>query len=408
VLLNSTVLVQSKASGSLFPGETADGFHYLCDQRDLELWLGGNAPVILVLSHPDSDEAWWVDVKAVFPDAKSRLNRRVDVIKARDVFDVGAASALLSLGVPRSAGLYLPPTPRPETLTSNLQEVLEYPKRLFLAPATSGSYREVGEALREQDEPPAEAWLLTDGMIMSFADLSDGRWSPVLTGDVEVHDTDEWALSDEKELEYRFTALALRALQNSYTELRWHKDRRHVHFKATSNLKPLKVGAGPGSSGRTVFGPHGKRSDGTPSYYHHAAAQLHMRRFAGRWYVEITPDWCFTSDGWRISPRIDTLASGIKRLERHAAVRGWVRAWSRFFSASPDLFTEVRPIVLGELLSVKVEHGIDDKYWGPAPAGADEADAPLTARTSSRGVDRELDALLSGGDDESAGDGDAR
>src|SRR3954451_13430427 len=49
-LLNLTILVQSKASDQLFPGEDDAGFHYLCQPQDLDLWLAGNAPVLLVFS----------------------------------------------------------------------------------------------------------------------------------------------------------------------------------------------------------------------------------------------------------------------------------------------------------------------------------------------------------------------
>ena len=42
-VLNLTLLVQSKAQDRPFQGETADAFRYLCDQRDLDMWLSGNA-----------------------------------------------------------------------------------------------------------------------------------------------------------------------------------------------------------------------------------------------------------------------------------------------------------------------------------------------------------------------------
>lgn len=60
-LLNQTLLVQSKASDQPFPSETDQSFRYICDDRDLDLWLSGNAPVILIFSHPAQAEAWWVD-----------------------------------------------------------------------------------------------------------------------------------------------------------------------------------------------------------------------------------------------------------------------------------------------------------------------------------------------------------
>jgi hypothetical protein len=77
-VLNQTLLVQSKASDRPFAWETDQSLRFVCDDRDLDLWLAGNAPVILVLSHPEQDEAWWVDVKAAFPDAESRVSRGND------------------------------------------------------------------------------------------------------------------------------------------------------------------------------------------------------------------------------------------------------------------------------------------------------------------------------------------
>ena len=78
-LLNQVLLVQSKAQDRRFAFEDEHSFRYLCDQRDLDLWLSGNAPVILVLSHPKQGEAWWADVKADFPDAESRAARTIVV-----------------------------------------------------------------------------------------------------------------------------------------------------------------------------------------------------------------------------------------------------------------------------------------------------------------------------------------
>src|SRR5258708_28164611 len=91
-LLNLTLLVQSKASEHPFPGENDRTFHYVCDPRDLELWLAGNAPVVLVFSHPDENAAWWVEVKQAFPDATARASRTVNIDKTTQAFDKSAAS----------------------------------------------------------------------------------------------------------------------------------------------------------------------------------------------------------------------------------------------------------------------------------------------------------------------------
>nr|WP_198151253.1 DUF4365 domain-containing protein [Kibdelosporangium sp. MJ126-NF4] len=93
-VLNLTLLVQSKASNSPFAGETDLSFRYKCNERDLNLWLRGNAPVILVLSHPRQRKAWWVDIRAEFADPQRRAARVVTVDKRSQVFDASAAQAL--------------------------------------------------------------------------------------------------------------------------------------------------------------------------------------------------------------------------------------------------------------------------------------------------------------------------
>src|SRR5215472_17244988 len=69
---NNIIQVQSKATEKTFQAETHDGFDYLCEERDLNYWLQGNAPVILIVSRPDTDEIYWVSVKDYFQDLSLR------------------------------------------------------------------------------------------------------------------------------------------------------------------------------------------------------------------------------------------------------------------------------------------------------------------------------------------------
>ena len=63
---NCILQVQSKATAWPFAAETDASFSFLCDERDLDYWLGGNAPVILIVSRPDTNEAYWVSIKDYF------------------------------------------------------------------------------------------------------------------------------------------------------------------------------------------------------------------------------------------------------------------------------------------------------------------------------------------------------
>jgi hypothetical protein len=416
-VLNLTVLVQSKAQDRPFQGENADAFRYLCDQRDLDMWLSGNAPVILVFSHPEREEAWWVEVKAAFLDATARAKRTILIDKRTQRFDRDAAAALMDLALPKGAGLYLRPPSITETLTTNLLLVAEMPASLFVATSRFGSdYRAAGEALRERGMR-ASGWVLRAGMVDSFDNLREETGSILCEGDVEEHATAEWAESDDLDTRYRFQDLLTRAVQDSYPELRWHKDRRHVHFRATTDLSPRKVSRRPGGRGRTVFGPHpDKREPGKIGYYHHAALQMRFRRLDGAWFCELEPDYCFTSDGVTEHRNADKLLAGIKRLDRHAAVSGWTSMWAAYLRGPGDLLTPSKPVEFADLLTVQVERGIDDKRWGPAPAAdGDELQeralrekAAVTAELASVGVDTEdLMLLLDGSDEDSSAEPDA-
>ncbi len=100
--LNRTLLVRSKASNRPFPGETEDEFRYVVrDERDLCLWLGGNVPVVLVLSHPEKGEAWWVDVTSAFragPRATEHRRQQTD-----SALRPGRGTGVASVGRPGGA-----------------------------------------------------------------------------------------------------------------------------------------------------------------------------------------------------------------------------------------------------------------------------------------------------------------
>ena len=177
------------------------------------MWLSGNAPVILVFSHPEQEEAWWVEVKAAFPDAAARAKRTILIDKKTQRFDQDAAAALMDLALPKDAGLYLRPPSITETLTTNLLLVAEMPASVFVATSRfGGDYRAAGEALAERGMR-ASGWMLRDGMVYSFDSLREEPGSILCEGDVEEHATAEWAESDDLDTRYRFQDLLTRTVQ---------------------------------------------------------------------------------------------------------------------------------------------------------------------------------------------------
>ncbi|MFL5659326.1 MAG: DUF4365 domain-containing protein, partial [Ktedonobacteraceae bacterium] len=123
IAFNSIIQVQSKATVGQFQAETPEGFDYLCDVKDLNYWLQGNAPVILIVSRPSTDEAYWVSIKDYFQDFMQRKAHKVHFSKLRDQFDKTCLSSLINLAMPRDAGIYFSPSVTEEQLWSNLLEV---------------------------------------------------------------------------------------------------------------------------------------------------------------------------------------------------------------------------------------------------------------------------------------------
>ena len=114
-----------------------------------------------------------------------------------------------------------------------------------------------------------------------------------------------------------------------------------------------------------------------------------MRRLGRTWYCELVPDYCFTSNGKDPHRFEDKLRAGIKRLDRHAAVAGWVRTWAEFLRTPDDLFSTPKLVRFGDLATVTVEAGIDDRYWGPAPVAAESG--PDDRETDDQGVQQVSD-----------------
>src|SRR5579875_1297942 len=63
VSLGLTLAVQSKVVSSIRDADVE--FSYSCDPSDLEYWLKGNIPVILIVSDPETDQGYWIWIQEV-------------------------------------------------------------------------------------------------------------------------------------------------------------------------------------------------------------------------------------------------------------------------------------------------------------------------------------------------------
>lgn len=310
-LSNSIVQVQSKATNSPLGTDGNTTFDWICDERDIDYWMSGNAPVILVVSRPSTGEAYWVSIKEYFKDPAKRQQRKVQFNKGHDRFDTPARNELAELAIPKDRGIYFAPTPKTETLYSNLLQVAELPSRIFIANATFGSARETSETLRRQSDKPDSEWILRSKRIMSVHDLRLPLWTSICDrGSVEDFPASEWAQSDDLERLQDFVWLLNRCLgaKTRALGLRFDRSREYFYFLATHNLKRRsvryhslkKVGT------KTVFqGYSAKKDPSVMAYYRHAAFEGWFRRYTGLWCLEIVSTYRFTQDGHLVHPHYE-------------------------------------------------------------------------------------------------------
>lgn len=367
---NSIVQVQSKAGDSFFRRETADSFEFRCEETDLEYWLQGNAPVILVVSRPRSAEAYWVSIKEYFEDPARRATRTVRFDKERDRFDKSCRDALTRLSVPEDAGLYFPPTPKQETLYSNLLHVSHFPETLYVAQTEYRSGGEVHARLRELGAPGENEWILKRGNIYGFVDLSEWPWNKICEpGTVETFGSEEWAYSEDPDSQREFVQLLNRCLETKARslEIRYERDRRCYYFKATKDLsdRELSYRSVANEVTRTVFKRYSKK--GNPSevaYYRHSAFEGRFKMFDDVWYLEITPTYHFTRDGRQPSAFYEDKLTGIKQIESNQAVLGQTVMWADYLSRDDSLFEQQYPLLgFSGLETFDLEAGIDEEAW---------------------------------------------
>jgi hypothetical protein len=378
---NSIIQVQSKATTKPFQAETEGAFEYRCAERDLDYWMQGNVPVVLVVSRPESGEAYWVSVKDYFRDPGVRAGRKVRFDKEHDRFDEGCKDALLSLAVPKDSGLYFAPPPKQETLYSNLLRVSRFPERLYVARTDHRTGQDVRAKLHEMDARGENEWVAKYKSVVSFNDLSEWPWNEICEqGTVEAFDSEEWAYSDDPDVRGDFVQLLNRCLgAKAYAlGLRYDRDHRCHYFKAMKKLgdRKLSYKSVVNETTRTVFKRYTKKGNpNETAYYRHSAFEGRFKRFDGTWYLEIAPTYHFTRDGRWPSAFYEDKLTGIKQIETNQALLGQTIMWAEYLSRDGDLFEPRYPLLgFGELARFDLAAGIDEDAWRRDDGAGDEGD----------------------------------
>jgi Domain of unknown function (DUF4365) len=365
---NQVVQVQIRATGGRFTAETDDTFEYLCDKRELDYWLGGNAPVILVRSRPETDEAYWVPLGEYFADPARRASRRVVFDKKRDCFDVSCRDRLVRLAVPRDSGIYIAPPPKTEQLVANLLEVVAYPRQIYVTETDFRKGGALAAALRLEDPNAGREWFLRNKRLFSLHDLAEPPWSTVCdAGSVEQFDAEEWALADDLVREHEFAELLYCCLyEKTKRELRYLGREKLFYARPGRDLAPRRLRAsGRRRRGRIVFRAYeSKKRAGEIGFCKHWGFHSHFRRYGGHWYLEIEPSYHYTFDGYRKSRYAGDYLANAKSQEHNDAVRQLVQMWARYLRGPHDLFSQrYKHLEFGDLRAFELPVGVNDQLW---------------------------------------------
>jgi hypothetical protein len=226
------------------------------------------------------------------------------------------------------------------------------------------------DALGRAGGEAGSEWLLTAGQLLSCHDLRAHPWSAVCgNGSVESDDIQFWSETDDPDRRREFVRLlnhCLRAFTRSLG-LRYYKPLDCHYFPATPDLKPrsLSYKSLQQNTSRDVFAVYFKKKQpAVVSHYRHAAFTGSFQRHGEEWYLQLTPTYLYTIDGYRVSRFQGELLAGIKRFDRNAAVVGQLVMWAEVLTPAQQLFGEPYPFLqFGKLERFQVNRRIDDAAW---------------------------------------------
>ena len=360
-MLSTVLRLQSKATenGRAWNSETDQSFAFTCKEKDISDWVASNVPVVLVCSDTKRQVSYWKDVTSYFADPVRRQRRQVVFDKHADRFDRSAASALAAVAIPKTAGIFIPPPAQNERLVSNLLAVVAYPSHVWVAPALVTHMSDVEKTLRAA-RIGVECFLRSE-TLFSFRAFAEPAWSDLC--DVEAAErieSSEWAESDDQTKQNEFAELLGRALGEKVREqIEYNRKDKLFYFRASEDLSPVRIG-----SGRRAFYAQLKRNGDGYSFCRHLGFRAQFLRLEGKWYIEINPQYRFTSDGDRRSKFEAEYISKLKRMQHNDAVRQEVQAIAAYLTEQPSLLTpDYRFLAFGELLEFDVPFGFDESAW---------------------------------------------
>jgi len=381
---NRFLLVQSKASDRPFPGENERGFHFLCKQSDVDYWMASEVPVLLVCSHPQTAEAWWMHLQGWFSGPAQRASGRADFDKGTQSFDESAAHRILNLSDPHGHAHVQVADHREEILTTNLLRAT-LPKLIFSAPVTHTDPREVMTRQRAStDVDVRHDFILRGGKLYTWLPAEETALRCVISGPTDPIEIDDWT-SDPTRQRWLVQLLNYALQRDVAADCAWHNGRKIVYFRATRDMKARSIRSASGRT-RLVFNPKfKKKAPDQLSYCQHAALEWQFRLLDGEWFCALSPTYHYTRDGARDSLFLSQSLTGIKRLERNLAVYGQTRMWATYLHGDDGVLNPRETILdFDDLVTLTADRAINDAAWLADPR------TPETVETADESFEPEV------------------
>jgi uncharacterized protein DUF4365 len=368
---NRHIGVQVKAYSGAFNAETNDSFEFLPSEDDVDYWMHGTMPVILVCCKPWAEEAYWINIRGYFSDPDRRRSRKIVFHKKETRLDEGALPQLEKLALPTSLGLYLGAPPRREILYSNLVRVSRVPNKVYIGVSEFRKRKQIFAVLRENGtEHPQGEFICREENIISVHDLRLPPWETVVDATaVEVHPFEQWWREDiDKRRNY-----AVELLNHCLTAffqnkgVRWRASDEVFFFKSNPGQREivLKTRGIRQRTSHTVFKVYLKRASLQTAFCRHHAIKTRFHEFDGDWYLEITPTYRFTRDGWKEDRFAAARLKKIKEFEGNPGVFGNAYMWATYMTDTvTDFYHEAYThLAFADLVTFEVSKGIPDDAW---------------------------------------------
>ena len=389
-VFNRHIHIQSKATNGQWESETAKGFIYRVREEDLNYWLRGNLPVILVVSRPRTNEAYWVSINNDFHEPKSRAAKKIEFHKDQDSFDKEALSKLRDLAIPAEKGIYKPPLRKEEELVSNLLQVRDFPKTLYVAGTQFRKRKELIDLMSQHGIQGKREWILKNERIFSFYDLNEYPWTEISDlGTMEDFDTQEWAESDDEDKLKEWVELLNTCLRGKLFRegIRYQHESqfKFYYFLPNRDRKQrfYRYHSQQNETRREVVKPITNKKLKTLLCYRHSAMEARFSRFDSLWHLEVSPTYFYTCDGEKPYMFHGDQLAGIKRLEHNESVLGQLIMWERLLTDRGDIFRHEYPLLRFDgLRRFTVGQGISDDLWLPVEEEAAIEDEDIEVQGS--------------------------